>query len=116
DREAAEEYRRDLHQGRGTPREANPFRAFANWRRTLQTLDSYGAQYGKMPSLAEVTSFDEPILHDWVLDCGLTPPEPITVPATKKRQAFTIRDWHAWWEANDPHMDDLQRARVWQVC
>jgi hypothetical protein len=116
DREAAEEYCRDLHRGRGTPREANPFRTFANWRSQLQTIDTYGPQYGKLPSLADITGFDEPILHDWLLDCGLTPPEPIAVRATKKREAFTIRDWDAWWQATAPHLDDLQRARVWQVC
>jgi hypothetical protein len=116
DREAAEEYCRDLNQGRGTPREANPFRAFANWRRDLEIMAMHGPQYGTLPSLADVTSFDEPILHDWLLDCGLTPPEPIQMPARKKLPAFTIRDWHAWWEANSPHMDDLQRVRLWEVC
>jgi hypothetical protein len=57
------------------------------------------------PALHYQTSLDEGRLCDWLLDTGLTPPEP-----NRKGR----RDWPAWWKKSSPAFTAHQRDRVWE--
>src|SRR5262249_55264011 len=54
--------------------------------------------------LCYLTSLDEGRLRDWMLDAGLTPPEP----------GFK-GGWRVWWDQHHEDMTDLQKAKVWEA-
>src|SRR5262249_10205857 len=107
----------DLESGRRPPPAGlNPFLRMANPKQALEYLEMWGSTYDRSWQVTDLTSFDEPILHDWVLDAGLTPPEPLTVASRKKgRPPFPSRDWLAWGEGHVEQMTDVQRARIRQA-
>jgi hypothetical protein len=99
-----------------TPRSHNPYlRAFATrasadeccasldraerLRREVNPFD-----YG--PNLDDCTSFPPPILCDWLLESGLTPPE------NAWEWQYTWRDW---WLVVAERATELQIARIWQA-
>jgi hypothetical protein len=86
DRERAEEFRAHLGREMRQRSDINPFQ-FSH-------------------ELHECTSFAPPILGDWLLDAGLTPPSPDL--------SEWISTWRAWWETYSPRFTELQRERVWQ--
>lgn len=53
------------------------------------------------------TSLDEPRLHDWTLDTGLTPPKP-----KKKGEG---PDWAGWWDKHVKKMTEYQHAKMWEA-
>jgi hypothetical protein len=63
-------------------------------------------------SLEDITSFDAPRLHDWLLDAGVTPPE-ITVDAPSGEPIF---QWIAWWEEVASEMTEAQRNHVFDAA
>jgi hypothetical protein len=117
DREEALHFCEDLESGRRPPPVGlNPFQRMENPKQALEYLEMWGSTYHRSWQVTDLTGFDEPILHDWVLDAGLAPPEPQTLPSRKKGQPpYVFRDWFAWWEANVGQMTDLQRARIRQA-
>jgi hypothetical protein len=117
DREEARHFCEDLECGRRPPpADLNPFLQLDNPKQAIEYLEAWGSAYNRSWQVTALTSFDEPVLHDWVLDTGLTPPEPQTVPSNKKGQPpYVFRDWFSWWEANVAEMTDLQRARIRQA-
>jgi hypothetical protein len=56
-------------------------------------------------SLADLTSLEPAVWHDWLLDAGVAPPAP---------GPDGVTDWGQWWDAEQGRWDELQRARVWQ--
>jgi hypothetical protein len=56
-------------------------------------------------ALHEQTSLDEGRLSDWLLDAGLTPPEP---------SGDGHCDWAGWWEDQQEGLSELERDKVWQ--
>src|SRR5262249_38688940 len=117
DREEAERYWQDLESGRRPPpRGLNPFLRMENPKQVLDCLESWGSTYDRSWQVTDLTSFDEPILLDWVPDRYLPPPESQTMPSRKQGQPpYVFRDWFAWWEANVEQMTDVQRARIRQA-
>src|SRR5262249_11881745 len=78
DRARAEAFCLDLEQGRrSAPAHANPFLALPGFRGPLQPDEPYDRFYIEGLDVKWLTRFAEPILNDWLLDAGLTPPEPI---------------------------------------
>jgi hypothetical protein len=55
--------------------------------------------------VAELSSWPEAVLLDWVQDAGLTPPEP------KEGK----RDWAAWWQGVAPRAAADQLLKVWEA-
>jgi hypothetical protein len=55
--------------------------------------------------LPDCTRFDEGILRDWVLDLGLTPPDP---------QSDRI-GWEDWWELHADMMSEWQRQKMYEA-
>ncbi len=100
-REAAETYRKDREERtRREPPERHPF-----WDASCNpfwTVPTYQFDLG------EVSSMEEPIFNDWLLDQGLTLPKP-----TWNDQLGTA-DWYNWWEDRYPTMSAMQRAKVWE--
>jgi hypothetical protein len=117
DLDEAQHYCEDLESGRRPPPAGlNPFLAMDNPKQALEHLEMWGSTYDRSWQVTDLTSFDEPILLDWVLDSWLTPPEPQTMPSRKPGQPpYVYRDWFAWWEANVGQMTDVQRARIRQA-
>jgi hypothetical protein len=72
-------------------------------RGTHQRLDINPFEFGD--ELEECTSLTSPILGDWLLDTGVTPPE------TADDWSYT---WRHWWEVVSAGFTELQRERVWQ--
>ena len=115
----------------GGPGEGTPVKLFADYaaaeafarRKELEVRDGTNpfrfSAFGRPESgypfrdngfegrLGSATSMDEPVLRDWLLDAGLTPPP----PATRKKPV----DWAGWWDENVDEMSDLQRAKVWEA-
>jgi hypothetical protein len=85
DREKAESFRRTQEEARR--RKVNPF------------------EY--CTALADCTSFPPKVLHDWLLDAGLTPPTP------KSQDDLTT--WKVWWNKSKKTMTEQQRAKVWEA-
>jgi hypothetical protein len=112
---AAEEHVRDLDRQGIVPQDMNPFLA-VRWK--WERLDIRGRWYPPRAyetlDVSRVTSFPEPILHDWVLDCGLTPPQSVTVGWKSETGKGTcqVRDWYLWWHTNLRRMCELQRRHV----
>jgi hypothetical protein len=52
------------------------------------------------------TNLDYPLLHDWLLDCGVR-----RVP----NAAATTTDWRRWWGRNVPKLSPLQQAKAWEA-
>jgi hypothetical protein len=117
DREGAQHFCADLELGRRPPPAGlNPFLDMENPKQTLDYLEMWGPTHDRHWQVTDLTSFDEPILHDWVLDTGLTPPEAQTMASKKQGQPpYVFRDWFAWWEAHVAQMTDVQRARIRQA-
>jgi hypothetical protein len=55
--------------------------------------------------LDECTSFPPPILCDWLLESGLTPPE----------VAWERHTWRKWWSVVAESATELQIASIWQA-
>ncbi len=109
----AERYRDALNRGRAQPPDGvNPFFVFWAWWTSDGRLGGGPATEGMV--LAKITSFPDEILCDWVLDCGLSPPERLTHDPGNPRSPWclTFRDWYGWWQANLLRMDDYQRRKV----
>jgi hypothetical protein len=116
DRGRAEAYCLDLEQGRrSAPAHANPFLALPGFRGPLQPDQPYDHFYIECLDMKWMTRFSEPILNDWLLDAGLTPPETIHLRVQRSTKVLPVRDWFSWWETNAPQMTELQRCRVWQA-
>jgi hypothetical protein len=58
-------------------------------------------------ALADCTSFPPNVLHDWLLDAGLTPPT--TDPKDE------LKSWKAWWKQSRKTLTAQQRAKVWEA-
>jgi hypothetical protein len=52
------------------------------------------------------THLDEPRLRDWLMDHGITPPDPNKDGTT---------NWPAWWKKNQKKLGAEKRAAVWEV-
>jgi len=116
DRARAEAFCLDLEQGRrSAPAHANPFLALPGFRGPLQPDEPYDRFYIEGLDVKWLTRFAEPILNDWLLDAGLTPPEPIHLHVRHSSKVLPVRDWFSWWETNAPRMTELQRCHVWQA-
>jgi hypothetical protein len=104
-REAAEAFRADRERGLPVPPvDFNPLRYVRD--------------------LGRVTSLDEPRLRDWLMDAGLTPPEPPAprLPTVLDAVLHWFRPaapdhsyWEAWWDDQSPRWTDSQRQHVWQA-
>ena len=57
--------------------------------------------------LADCTTFPPEVLHDWLLDAGLTTP----APGSKDE----LKAWKAWWGKSKKTMTEAQRAKVWEA-
>jgi hypothetical protein len=58
------------------------------------------------PALHYLTTFPEPVFLDYLLDLGLTPPDP---------QPDGRRRWAEWWDAEKEERTADQTAQVWEA-
>jgi hypothetical protein len=110
----AEEHARYLDRKGVVPQDVNPFLAVRwPWGR-VDSRGRYPAKTYEVLDVTRVTIFPEAILQDWVLDSGLTPPQPITIRWLSQTSggSFLVRDWYTWWHDNVKGMTELQRAHV----
>jgi hypothetical protein len=108
-------HRRTDHSGRTVF--GRPVRAFANrheadaFRTQVERRDRAGENPfdfgpGDDNPLADRTSLEYPLLHDWLLDCGA-----VRVP----RADATTEGWRAWWERTVAKLSPLQQAKAWEA-
>jgi hypothetical protein len=58
------------------------------------------------PAVHYWSHLDEPRLRDWLMDHGITPPEP-------KKDGTT--NWSDWWKKNQKKLGPEKRAAVWEI-
>jgi hypothetical protein len=111
---AAEEYARDLERRGVVPPGVNPFLSVSWSGCRLAPRAHYPKNIADRLDVRRVTSFPEPILHDWVLDCGLTPPSLMTIRWLTQTESGRqqVRDWFGWWQDHDKRMTELQRTHI----
>lgn len=62
--------------------------------------------------LSRLTRFDQPVLFDWILDCGLAPPE---LPATPSWSGMVLHVWYRWWGEVVVPADVEARRKLWEA-
>jgi hypothetical protein len=58
------------------------------------------------PAVQYRTHLDEPRLRDWLMDHGVTPPDP---------KADGTTDWVGWWQKGQKKLGAEKRAAVWEA-
>jgi hypothetical protein len=58
------------------------------------------------PAVQYWTHLDEPRLRDWLMDHGITPPDP---------KADGTTDWAEWWQKGQKKLGAAKRTLVWEV-
>jgi hypothetical protein len=111
---AAEEHARDLDRRGVVPPDMNPFLSVSWSGCRLAPRAHYPKNIADSLDVSRVTSFPEPILHDWLLDGGLTPPPLMTIRWVTQTESgcLQVRDWFGWWQDHIRRMTELQQAHV----
>lgn len=96
-REEAEQYVRDKRTERYPFPNINPFDAFS---RAWNTRHYH--------ALSALTSFPEPVFHDWLLEVD------IPTPTDFSDDEMPIETWIRWFEETSPNLTKKQITRIWQ--
>lgn len=63
-------------------------------------------------TLSALTRFDEPILFDWITDCGLEPPK---FPEKLRWESEPLHLWYDWWGKTVRRAEPEARRKVWEA-
>jgi hypothetical protein len=89
------------------PRKAERYRLWAERKRRL-AAPKINPFWLCHDTIALLTRFDQPILFDWILDCGLTPPE---LP----KGGALLNAWFRWWGQVVAPADSEARRKIWEA-
>ena len=97
-----------------SPGKAERYRLRAEGKLRLRApkINPFWLCYSSDDSIALLTRFDEPVLFDWILDCGLTPPE---LPTDRSWGGSLLGAWFNWWGKAVVPADPEARRKLWEA-
>ena len=63
-------------------------------------------------TISLLARFEQPVLFDWILDCGLTPPE---LPEGSAWAGALLHAWFRWWGKAVVPADSEARRKLWEA-
>jgi hypothetical protein len=96
------------------PHRAERYRLWAEGKRRLAApkINPFWLCSSADYTVALLTRFDQPVLFDWILDCGLTPPE---LPENPTWGGSLLGTWFRWWGQTVVPADSEARRKLWEA-